>query len=459
MNELKVGLITLAAILSTVFVSMKITSNQSGFGNYHTYRTIISDASGIYDKTPIKVAGINAGYIKSIELQGTQALITFDVIEDVIVTKNSQLRIKSVGFLGDKYLDIFLGEATGERLPANSMIPSHVGGGLEDVSKDVSDVMVEVKDILKKVKESLEDDKKQNILKQIVRNIEEVTRNIKDVSKTIKDNDGNIDKMLKNLARVSEQLAYETDRMEEGSAMSNLAPMTADARKAIADLKAMIEDVKAGKGTVGKLLRDEHVVDQVSETLSGVNNLVNRINNIEAEISLFTGTNSESSSHTQFDVDIYPGPERFFRLGVVSNSFGPQVEDDKTSTVTVNNGTPTITSAQEVKENAIKFNAQIGRRLHRWAFRAGLIETSGGLGVDYDLPHYGMKYSMEVFDFRDEGNPRLRLIAEFRMWNVFYTQLKGEDLVSDSSEQSFTVTAGLKFTDQDLAALIGLLAN
>jgi phospholipid/cholesterol/gamma-HCH transport system substrate-binding protein len=97
--------------------------------------------------------------------------------------------------------------------------------------------------------------------------------------------------------------------------------------------------------------------------------------------------------------------------------------------------------------------------MQNWSFRAGLIETTGGFGLDYDMPHRGSKYSMELFDFRDDGNPRLRLVAEYRLWNIFYTQLRGEDLISDNSEQSFTLTAGLKFTDQDLTALIGLLAN
>ena len=100
-------------------MSLKVTSNQSGFGDYVTYRTIIKDAAGIFPKTPIRVAGINAGRIKNIELSGT-ALVTFEILEHVKVRKNAQLRIKSVGFLGDKYLDIILGRE--EVLPSGSLI-------------------------------------------------------------------------------------------------------------------------------------------------------------------------------------------------------------------------------------------------------------------------------------------------------------------------------------------------
>ena len=106
MSELKVGLLALSAMISVVFMSLKITSNQSGFGDYTTYRTIIKDASGIFPKTPIKVAGINAGRIKQIELQDNSALITFEVLNRVKITTGSKLRMKSVGFLGDKYLEM-----------------------------------------------------------------------------------------------------------------------------------------------------------------------------------------------------------------------------------------------------------------------------------------------------------------------------------------------------------------
>ena len=106
MNELKVGILALFTMASIVYMSLKITSFQSGFGEYVTYRTILKDASGIFPKTPIKIAGITAGKIKKIELHGNNALVTFRILKRIKVTDGSSLIIKSVGFLGDKYLDI-----------------------------------------------------------------------------------------------------------------------------------------------------------------------------------------------------------------------------------------------------------------------------------------------------------------------------------------------------------------
>lgn len=120
MNPLKVGLLTLAALASIVVMSLKITTNKSGFGDYVTYKTVLKDASGIFEKSNIKVAGINAGRIKSIELNGADgALLTFEMLEAIKITNNSRMKIKSVGFLGDKYLDIVLGDQNADKLPLN----------------------------------------------------------------------------------------------------------------------------------------------------------------------------------------------------------------------------------------------------------------------------------------------------------------------------------------------------
>ena len=64
-----------------------------------------------------------------------------------------------------------------------------------------------------------------------------------------------------------------------------------------------------------------------------------------------------------------------------------------------------------------------------------------------------------MFDYQEDAGPNIRVGTEFRVWNVFHTKLMAEDLASKTGDQSFVISAGLKFTDDDLAALIGVLAN
>ncbi|HXH30406.1 MAG TPA: MlaD family protein [Bacteriovoracaceae bacterium] len=459
MNPLKVGLLTLAAMASVVVMSLKITQNQSGFGNHIPYKTIIKDASGIFEKTPIKVAGINAGKIKSIELQGSEALITFEILEDVKITPAAVLKIKSVGLLGDKYIDMDLGTGDGERLRAGSLIKTEGGEGFEAIAKDAGDVLKEAKEIARSVKESLKDEEGKNVLKAIIANIKDMTESLKRITTT---NESKINEIVQNVRDLSEQLAYETDRYQKDSLMADLSkvgPILDKADAAVADIRTIVADVKDGKGTVGKLLRDDAVVDQVSQTLSSVNRLVNRINNIEADIGLSTGGNSRTGSDTRFDLDIYPAPERFFRIGIVTNDFGPQAESRVDTYTSVGNGPESKISVRKVDRSDFKFNFQIGRRIQRYGLRAGLIESTGGVGFDYYFPDWGIRTGLEMFDYQKEAGPNLRAMAEIKIWNVLFARVAGEDLVSRDNHQSATISLGLRFSDQDLAALIGIFAR
>jgi len=459
LNPLKVGLLTLAALASVVVMSLKITQNQSGFGKHVTYRTILEDASGILEKTPIKVAGIPAGKIKKIELTGNKALITFEILEDVKVTPSAKLKIKSVGLLGDKFIDMDLGDGQGQRLDENSMLPASSGGGFDNLAQDASAVLKEVKEIALTIKESLRDEQGRNVIKQIVGNLNDMTASLKRMTTG---NEDKINQIIDDVRAVSEQLAYETDRYQKDSFMADLTkvgPILDKVDVAVSDLKIIIADLKDGKGTVGKLLRDDAVVDQVSQTLSSVNRLVNRINNVEADIGLSTGVNTRNGSDTRFDLDLYPAPERFFRLGVITNQFGPETENKSDTYYTDAQGVETKTSKRVVNKSGFKFNLQIGRRIQRIGLRAGLIESTGGVGIDYFFPDWGIRTGMELFDYQKEAGPNLRVISEVKLWSVMFARVAGEDLLSKDGRASATISLGLRFSDQDLAALVGILAR
>src|SRR5690606_4533108 len=160
-------------------------------------------------------------------------------------------------------------------------------------------------------------------------------------------------------------------------------PILANINQISSDLNIIVSDVKDGRGTVGKLLRDEQVIDQVNETLSGVNRLVGRINQFKTDIAIYTGANDKFGSRTDLSLDLIPGPERFFRFGVVLNDYGPYSERKFRTTTITNGGAENIVEERKVDESQFKFNLQIGKRFNRFAFRGGLIETTGGVGLDY----------------------------------------------------------------------------
>ncbi len=455
MNEFKVGLLTLGTIAAVVIMSFQITSNQSGFGKYVTYRTIINDATGIFEKSSIKVAGITAGRISKIELYKEKALITFEILKEVRITKGSKLRVKSLGFLGDKYIDIILNRNSDEIIPEGSLIASSETGGLENLTKDASEVLADVKEIVKNIKYSLAPEKEgdEPPIKQILSNVKKVSESLKNV---IQGNEEKLNEIIDNINQVSQDLQYEVSALNNDSLMAKvkkIGPVLEDAKRITEDLKAITGKVRKGQGTIGKLINDDEVVDQVSETLAGVRKLVNRIDDIRSELQVFSAYNSEQDNISDFNLDIYTSPERLLRFGVATSEFGREDEREVTTTV---GGTTVTENIRETDIDTYRFNFQLGRKVNDWTFRAGIIESSGGLGIDYDWNYVNTRLYLEIFDYRDDIGPNVRFGSQIHMWNVFYLKIAGEDLVSKTNTQSLSLGAGLRFTDEDIKGLLAL---
>ncbi|MDD0853949.1 MlaD family protein [Halobacteriovorax sp. GB3] len=453
MNEFKVGLMALVTMAAVIVLSLKVTSNQSGFGDYVTYKTIVRDASGIFPKTPIKVAGINAGRIKSIELKGNNAHIAFEVLKDVRIVKDSRLRIKSVGFLGDKYLELFIGESN-QMLTEDSFIKADEGGGVDALVREANEIMKDVKIIVSSLKDSVAPAGEKPPIKVILEDVKALAANTKEVTASLKrimnGNEEKINTMIANLEDFSEQIAFQTDNNEPESAMADVKKILANAERLTSDLKEMVADIKGGRGTLGKILVEEEIADEVKETLAGVKKMVNRVDAIRTEVSVFTGANTDFGADSYAHLKIYPSPERFYLIGVSTSEFGPESE---TQTTRIINGTETNEIERERVKDKLRFDVQLGRQIHDWTLRGGFIESTAGLGVDYHLYSLGSKVSAELFDYRDDIGFNLRLSTEIQIWNVLYGRVAGEDILDDN--RSATFAAGLRFNDEDLKGLLG----
>ncbi|MCK5073691.1 MAG: MCE family protein [Bacteriovoracaceae bacterium] len=455
MNEFKVGLLAIATMVAVVYMSLKITTDQSGFGDYITYKTIIDDASGIFEKTPIKVAGINAGRIKSIELQGNQALISFEVLEKVKISNDSKLRVKTVGFLGDKYLEIVVG-ISDIRLGDGKLIDSEEAGGIANLARDASELMKEVKDLVKDLKTAIVPDGEESPIRRILLDLKELSANAKESSvsfrRFITSNEKKLGNIVSNLEGFSERLNYHMREGNKDAAMADIKQILADAKTMMSNMDAIVTDIRKGKGTMGKFLVEEQIADEVKQTLASVNKIVGKMDSIRTELSVYTGADSENGGVTEAGLRVFPSPERFYLFGITTSKFGPMKEKE---TTTIEGGSESKVITKNQEKNSYRFNVQLGRKIHNWVFRGGLIESTGGIGVDYEFS--GKRYVIggEVYDYDENDGVNVRLFSDFLVWNVLYGKLAVQNFTRKTTKTSFSAFAGLKFTDEDLKSILG----
>jgi phospholipid/cholesterol/gamma-HCH transport system substrate-binding protein len=460
MTELKVGLLSIATVLAVVFMSFQVTKNQSGFGDYVTYRTVLDDASGIFAKTPIKIAGIPAGRIKKIELVGNKALVTFEVLKKVKVTKGSYLNVKAVGFLGDKFLEIEVDPNSKELLPDNGMLRASTVSGMEGLMKNSEQLLSDLTELVGSIKKTMVPRNQEPPLTAILREIRDILKDFKgitsDTKELVSSNKESINDIVRNMRDAMEDLSYQLNVNEEDSIMSNfkkLSSSSKDLKDITRDIKSIVADIKAGKGTIGKFLVEEEIADQVKETMASVQKIVGKVDAVHTEMDVFTGYDTESDMVAEFGMRIITSPEKFYTISVINSDIGTKT---KSHTETTTDGVLSVEEKLYYKKDTFRFTATMGRKLGNWFVHGGLIETTAGAGVGYDYAPWGWRTSFDLFDSRKNIGMNMRITSEFRLWNVFYGRLRANDMAV-STTRSFSISLGLRFSDDDLRSLLGVM--
>jgi phospholipid/cholesterol/gamma-HCH transport system substrate-binding protein len=104
-NPIVIGAI--GVVVLGVIVAFALSFSNIPFLNSSTrYSAYFSEASGLITGADVQVAGLKVGKVSSIDLDGTQVLITFDIADDVHLGDRSEAAVKTKALLGTKVLEI-----------------------------------------------------------------------------------------------------------------------------------------------------------------------------------------------------------------------------------------------------------------------------------------------------------------------------------------------------------------
>src|SRR5437763_12628686 len=101
--ELKIGVLTIAAIVITALTVFLLTGGKGFFWQRYYLKTRFTNVAGLNPGSPVRLAGVDVGDVKGVDLYGEQVEVVFQVnkaYRDRITTA-SVARLGSVSFLGE----------------------------------------------------------------------------------------------------------------------------------------------------------------------------------------------------------------------------------------------------------------------------------------------------------------------------------------------------------------------
>lgn len=447
--EFKVGLLVVAIGGLVAFMSMQVSDDPSILGRSKKAWFLFPNAAGLVKGSAIRSAGIPVGVIKDIKLQDGMARVDVTVSSEVGLTRSAAVALKANGILGDKSIEVYPGTIGDPELEDGGQILNvKGGGGLDDVMGQVSELASSLKDVAKNLKEAVsEDGTEKHILGRIVKNIEKLTGDLSQMTSENKEQIGEIVDQVNNITSTLDELINdESDKGFKSTWKNTLARLD----NSMKNIDEITSKINRGEGTIGKLISDEQTAEDVSSAIEGISGLVDTANKVSTGFdfnSYYLGSDV-AAAKTTIGINIQPGLDRYYQIGIITDPAGVvDITNFKTDT------SGTISEYEETKtyKTKTKLTLLFAKNFFDWTLRGGLIEDTGGIGIDYKMFHDDLKMSMDAYDFQ---KMQLRASINYRLKHGFYLIGGYNDIMNKRDANAAFVGAGLFLTNDDLKLLL-----
>ncbi|MCX7788754.1 MAG: MlaD family protein [Spirochaetes bacterium] len=536
---LKIGLFVLITSVATVVYIMR-TADRVHAKETYTVAVVMDDASGLYVDSNVRLAGVNVGKIRAIELVEGKAKLTLELSKDVRLYEDARVVKTLESMLGTSAVQVYPGNRVERPLPAGGIIQNAVSANVMDQTfLGAAELTDEIRGLVKDLRRFLSDEGGYSTLKEILNTAKDVTKttnllvqknlnllstaleNINAITQTLRMNtledrqklsqilqstlditirlnqvlienqesigqtvNGLRDSVVKlqtTIDRVNASLAQiDTTAAQIGEAANKAGALMTKVGTAVdqanvtltqigsvaQNVNKVVDRVNAGEGNIGKLLHDETLYNNIVNISGRVEEYINSTMGMELQI----GFQSELlmrnlDSRNQLGIRLNPlDTSKYYLLGIVDS---PRLSETKkeTTVVKTTNTITSYTTLETERQRKLLINAQIARRFGQFALRGGVIESTGGIGLDFH-PFNGLVLSSELFDFTQKGGPYLRAYGTvYPMYNprsknpLQWLYLTGGVDNAILKERDFFMGLGLRFTDNDLKALSGSLPS
>lgn len=317
--EVKVGLLILATLgLLAAFI---LVMGGINFQPKYLLRVGFSDPGGLQSGAPVRVAGVKVGSVEAMEFVGggkdakgveqpmVYARVRIEKRYQTKITEGSVFYITTAGLLGEQYLavdagkadkpplgdgasirgldpprlDRVLAEAYGLLMLAVEGVHEHkdalrdvvVGLGktlkgtgefmegnkahLDSVVANADQLSGDAVDTLQEARRKYVDNPK---IDQILANVDQLVASAnRDVPPLLQDGRG----AVADVRRVVNAVGSEEQVARIKSALDDVSTIASDAKVAVKDAKTVVSHIKQGRGSIGALLMDEQLFDDLQE--------------------------------------------------------------------------------------------------------------------------------------------------------------------------------------------------
>ena len=271
-REVKTGIIVVGGILLFILGFSYLKSTPL-FDDSKTLHAVYKDVGGLQVGTHVSINGLNVGNVFSIKFKDSSGdlLVTFTVNNDFVFSVNSKAELYDTGIIGGKGIQIrpiFDGAPmvkSGDTLMSStkpgltellqsSLTPLQLK--IEGAVSNADSLMMNVNDVL--------DAKTKRDLRESIAGLSNLMKSLQGsaevLNSLLKDNKENLNSSLANFKTLTDNFAKLSDSINNAGLGRTLVSLGST----VANLDKLMARIEKGDGTLGKLMHDEELYDNLN---------------------------------------------------------------------------------------------------------------------------------------------------------------------------------------------------
>jgi len=472
----KIGLFVVVTAGAGYLVFKTVGTRVRG-GKGYTVHAYLKDATGIAKHSRVAIAGIPVGQVDDIRLERGMARVDIRVNPDVKLHQTARLGVKSASLLGENVVVLTEGVGEPDKRDGDEVETLPDARSVEDLKETVGRIAELVEKVAKQVAISVGSEEGGRNMTAILRNLAEATEAI---NLTVRENRTVIHDTLQNVNVITATSGPELQKI-----LLNVKVITEDVKDLLAaqggkegqpgELRSTVERINRaskslesalghvdniagrvdrGEGTVGRLTKDEALINEVQGVAEGVNDYVDGLRRLQAIVGLRSDYNFLANTIKSYvELRLQPREDKYYVIELINDPRGKTSFTQIDTTTTNPNDPAQYRTVNTTTTDAFRFTIQFARRIGPFTGRFGIKESTGGVGLDTHLLSNRFEVVQDLFGFGEEIRPRYRLYAGYefihRLWLI-----GGADHIFLQNRRDYFLGLQLRFTDDDLKTIL-----
>lgn len=283
-NETKVGILAIVA-LTLLIVGFNFLKGKNIFNKEKHLYAVFYDLGSLRKSNEVKMKGLPVGTVydyTEIDKNLTGIIVTITMKRDVNIPKDSRATIESE-LLGSTYLNVAQGQSTEFLKDGDTLVTDRASSFLGDVKAQINPTLTRVRDAIDSVKlvlsglNRLFDPETKGNIREIIGNFKQTTVSL---NKLLDAESGALSATLANANSVTSNLKKNNDsitatissikRVADKFSSLEVQPAIDSLQTSISAFKTVLTKFNTNDGTLGLLMKDRKLYDQLNDLLLGL---------------------------------------------------------------------------------------------------------------------------------------------------------------------------------------------